>query len=57
MKIEFYLMLKISIIVKSNFTCPKLNPPLWVVCGLPVVGPWFEGPPKNEEIEFTNPEP
>jgi hypothetical protein len=50
-------MLKISIIVKSNFTCPKLNPPLWVVCGLPVVGPWFEGPPKNEEIEFTNPEP
>ncbi len=37
-------------------TCPKLNPPLCVVCGLPVVGPWFEPPPKNEEIELTRPE-
>lgn len=37
-------------------TWPKLKTPLWVV-GLDVVGPWVDKPPppKNDEIEFTNP--
>ena len=27
-----------------------------MVCGLPVVGPWLDPAPKNEEIELTRPE-